>query len=84
MYLILLHLGRDICPTCDTDPADNCNQVDCVIKYFGERSYFNPTTKECENVPICLNDPTRDPNELIVSKFDLSIFNDTTNERQIV
>ncbi|CAH1112634.1 unnamed protein product [Psylliodes chrysocephalus] len=57
--------GRDICPTCDTDPADNCNQVDCVIKYFGERSYFNPTTKECENVPICLNDPTRDPNELI-------------------
>ncbi|CAG9861980.1 unnamed protein product [Phyllotreta striolata] len=49
--------GRDICPTCDTDPTDNCNQVDCVIKYFGEKSYFNPSTKECESVPVCVDNP---------------------------
>ncbi|XP_023020221.1 uncharacterized protein isoform X2 [Leptinotarsa decemlineata] len=47
---------RNICPTVDTDPLQECRPQDCVIKYSGERSYFNPSTKECECAPLCLND----------------------------
>ncbi|KAG5899482.1 hypothetical protein JTB14_015193 [Gonioctena quinquepunctata] len=46
---------RNPCPTLDTDPTQDCKPQDCVIKYSGEKSFFNPSTKECEDVPLCLN-----------------------------
>ncbi|XP_072380979.1 uncharacterized protein [Diabrotica undecimpunctata] len=54
-------IAQTQCPSVDTDPRDNCNQVDCVMKYFGEKSYFNPTSKECERVPICLSESPNSP-----------------------
>ncbi|XP_057654023.1 uncharacterized protein LOC130892571 [Diorhabda carinulata] len=50
--------GQNQCATVDLDSQDNCNRVDCVLKYSGERNYFNPSTKECERVPVCVSDPT--------------------------
>lgn len=41
------------CETIDMDFMQNCNPVDCLIKYSGIISYFNPECKRCQKVPIC-------------------------------
>lgn len=44
---------KDECETIDLDFKENCNPVDCLIKYSGTTSYFNPECKSCQKVPLC-------------------------------
>ncbi|KAL1506275.1 hypothetical protein ABEB36_005667 [Hypothenemus hampei] len=41
------------CETIDLDYRENCNPVDCLVKYSGIISYFNPECKRCQKVPVC-------------------------------
>ncbi|XP_066252679.1 uncharacterized protein [Euwallacea similis] len=41
------------CETVDLDFREQCNPVDCLIKYSGTMSYFNPEFRRCEKVPAC-------------------------------
>lgn len=53
---------RDVrsCQTIDMDPLDNCQPVNCPMKYLGFRNYFNHKWKRCQKVPICVSDPEKD------------------------
>ncbi|XP_066146421.1 uncharacterized protein [Euwallacea fornicatus] len=41
------------CETVDLNFREKCNPVDCLIKYSGTMSYFNPESRRCEKVPVC-------------------------------
>ncbi|KAH1022183.1 hypothetical protein HUJ04_011615 [Dendroctonus ponderosae] len=44
---------QSYCETIDLNFNQNCNPVDCLMKYSGAISYFNPECKRCQKVPIC-------------------------------
>ncbi|XP_054284422.1 uncharacterized protein LOC129001221 [Macrosteles quadrilineatus] len=45
---------RPPCNSYDEDALNNCKMVDCHMKYFGLRSFFNKASRVCEPVPACL------------------------------
>lgn len=59
----------DQCMTLDQDYSTNCNPVDCVLKYNGEKSFFNTASKECEAVPVCMSDPNKCLPEMVSIMF---------------
>ncbi|XP_071050360.1 uncharacterized protein [Onthophagus taurus] len=49
-----------ICESVDLDPLNNCEPVDCHMKYIGTRNYFNKRWKRCQKVPKCVYDPDKE------------------------
>lgn len=48
------------CETTDLDPFDRCNPVYCLLKYSGNRNFYNRKSKRCQKVPTCIADPSKD------------------------
>lgn len=48
------------CDSPDLDPFDNCNPVNCQMKYSGNRNYYSRKWKKCQRVPICKADPNKE------------------------
>ncbi|CAH0547962.1 unnamed protein product [Brassicogethes aeneus] len=42
------------CKTEDLDPDRDCNPVDCMMKYGGEKNYFKYAAHLCQDVPFCI------------------------------
>ncbi|CAO1314202.1 unnamed protein product [Diamesa serratosioi] len=45
--------GYNRCKTEDLNPFHNCTPINCAMKYFGKRNFFNSTKGFCESVPNC-------------------------------
>lgn len=46
------------CPTEDLDPFNGCSPVNCELKYFGKRNFFN--LSNCVPAAICDDDSAYD------------------------
>ncbi|XP_030753298.1 uncharacterized protein LOC115880258 [Sitophilus oryzae] len=46
---------KETCFTFDLDYKQNCNPVDCLIKYSGGASYFSSDYNLCQKVPMCIS-----------------------------
>lgn len=44
------------CAAVDLDPLEDCQPVNCPMKYLGFRNYFNQKWKRCQKVPVCIAD----------------------------
>ncbi|XP_046398710.1 uncharacterized protein LOC124165375 isoform X2 [Ischnura elegans] len=53
-------LETEVCDSPDEDPMDMCLPVDCIIKYSGSRSYFDPKSRLCVKVPLCESNANAD------------------------
>lgn len=47
------------CKSEDLNPFHNCTPINCEMKYFGKRNFFNSTKGFCETVPNC-DEPSND------------------------
>lgn len=54
-----------MCNTPDLDPLDNCQPVNCQMKYLGYRSYFDQKRLSCVKIPHCLSDPNNELPDLV-------------------
>ena len=45
--------GYKKCKSEDLNPFHNCTPINCEMKYFGKRNFFNSTIGYCETVPNC-------------------------------
>lgn len=54
-----------VCSSQDLDPFDNCQPVNCQMKYLGCRSYFDQKQKTCVKIPHCIADPKSDLPDLV-------------------
>ncbi|CRK93095.1 CLUMA_CG006634, isoform A [Clunio marinus] len=41
------------CKSEDLDPFGKCEPVDCALKYFGRRNFFNSAYSKCETAVTC-------------------------------
>lgn len=57
------------CHSFDEDALDECKMVDCHVKYFGIRSFFNKGARTCEPVPPCLPTRRRGPPDIIYDVY---------------
>ncbi|XP_068631857.1 uncharacterized protein [Battus philenor] len=48
------------CMELDQNSLNDCNSVDCDIKYLGKRSYFNEQLQKCTPVTTCIGDPEKE------------------------
>lgn len=51
----------------DLDPLNNCEPVDCQMKYLGSRNFFSEKWKRCQKVPFCISDPEQDLPDVVYS-----------------
>lgn len=45
--------GYKECDSEDLNPFHNCTPINCEMKYFGKRNFFNSSKGYCETVPNC-------------------------------
>lgn len=45
--------GYNKCKSVDLNPFHNCTPINCEMKYFGKRNFFNSSRGYCETVPNC-------------------------------
>lgn len=55
------------CDTLDLDPLENCQPVNCLMKYLGTRNYFNHKWNRCQKVPMCIADPEKELPDVVRS-----------------
>lgn len=58
-----------VCSTTDLDPLDNCQPVNCQMKYLGCRNYFDQKDKRCQKIPHCISDPMKELPDLVLKSL---------------
>lgn len=43
------------CKSIDEDPFNNCEPVNCDVRYNGKKPYFDNKIKRCLSVPLCIS-----------------------------
>ncbi|KAF7263598.1 hypothetical protein GWI33_001767, partial [Rhynchophorus ferrugineus] len=57
------------CATPDLDYKNNCQPVDCLIKYSGIIGYFDTASNLCRKVPLCLSRSNGEVADVAYSPF---------------